>query len=237
MSSYDPTRTMSMFAVYFAAQLLREAGWPRKLGRFKGVGYDAVVADLAFAQSIEWGAALGAGRPRVALQMIAEMFRDRDWESDQAPDVRMFLDGAPEARWSTADSPQDAVKPPELAKGMDTISVEQFKDPKLRTTMEQLLLQALLWGLSNPDRFEAWYGSMLAHRKKMLPMTQAADVQADLPSLQDFFESSTQIIGDYERDIGPLPSIPRRLLDDAAALGWVSETQSKLPGTPEHPND
>ena len=80
---------MSIFALYFATQLLREVGWPRKLGMFKGEGYDAVVADAVLAQSIDWGAAIGAGRPRVALQMIAEMFRDRDWEGDDAPDVKI----------------------------------------------------------------------------------------------------------------------------------------------------
>lgn len=104
-------------------------------------------------------------------------------------------------------------------------------------------LQALLWGLSNPDRFEAWYESMLAHRESILPMMQAAGVQADLPSLQDFFESSAQIIRDYERDIGPLPSIPGKLLDDAAALEWkVSETDSPASqpqslGAPGQPKD
>ena len=32
---------MSILAYYFASQLLGEDGWPRKLGRFKGEGYDA----------------------------------------------------------------------------------------------------------------------------------------------------------------------------------------------------
>ena len=54
---------MSILAFYFASQLLGEAGWPRKLGRFKGEGYDAVMVDMAFAQSIDWAAGLGAGGP------------------------------------------------------------------------------------------------------------------------------------------------------------------------------
>src|SRR6478736_1164029 len=102
---------MSTFAFYFTTQLLREAGWPRKLVRFKGEGYDTTVVDFAFAQSIDWGAALGARRPRIALQMIAEIFRDRDWEGDDAPNVKAYVEGGKqrEAPSSTGASPQEAV--------------------------------------------------------------------------------------------------------------------------------
>jgi hypothetical protein len=212
---------MSIIGFYFAAQLLREAGWPRKRGMFKGQGYDATTADLALAQSIDWGAALGAGRPRLALQMIAEMFRDRDWEGDNPPNVKAFVESASERTWATAASPQEAVEPPQFAKGMSTISVEQFQDPRLRTTIEQLLFEALCWGLSNPDRFEAWYASKAAHHEATLPTMRSADLEiGDLPSLEHFFEDSAQIVRDYERDIGPLPPIPPRLLADAERLGW-----------------
>jgi CheY-like chemotaxis protein len=216
---------MSIFAPYFATQLLREAGWPRKLGRFKGEGYDAVIADDAFAQSIDWGAAIGAGHPRLALQMIAEMFRDRVWDGEEGPDVKLFVKGAQEAGWSTADSPRDAVKPLQFAEGMATISVEQFKDPQLRTALEHLLFQALLWGLSNPDRVEAWYASSIQDHQSMLPAIRRAGVEVgELPSLPQFFEDSAAIVRDYEREIGPLPSIPARLLADAGALGWRVST-------------
>jgi hypothetical protein len=214
---------MSIFGIYFAMQLLREMGWPRKLGMFKGEGYDTFIADSAVAQSIDWGAALGAGRPRLALQMIAEMFRDRDWEGDDAPDVKAFVEDVSEGTWSTAASPQEAVQQVQLAKHWrkSTISVEEFQDRRLRAMMEQVLLEALLWGLSNPDRFDAWYRSRVAHQESMLPTMRSAGLEVDeLPSLPHFFEDSEQIVRDYERDSGPLPSIPPRLLDDATALGW-----------------
>lgn len=171
---------MSIFALYFATQLLREMKWPRKLGMFKGVGYTTFIADTALAQSIDWGAALGAGHPRLALQMIAQMFRDRDWEGDDAPDVKAFV-GTASARepWATAASPQEAVEPLQLAKvwPKSTIIEEQFEDRRLSAEMEQLLLEALLWGLSNPDRFEAWYSSYLAHLESKLPMARSAGLE------------------------------------------------------------
>jgi hypothetical protein len=168
-------------------------------GMFKGEGYDTFIADTAVAQSIDWGAALGAGCPRLALQMIAEMFRDRDWEGDDAPDVKGFLEGASEGTWSTAASPREAVQPVQLAKHWrkSRISAEEFEDRRLSAPMEQLLLEALLWGLSNPDRFEAWYRSNLAGHESTLPTMRSAGIEVgELPSLEHFFEESAQIVRD-----------------------------------------
>jgi hypothetical protein len=218
---------VSIFAFYFASQLLGEAGWPRKLGRFKGVGYDATMVDLVFAQSIDWAASLGAGRPHVSLQMIAEMFRDRDWDGDDGPNVKVFVEGRREDEaqwgpWQSADSPQEAVPSKvQFGTGMSALSHEQFLGLKRAT--EPYLFNALLWGLDNPKRFEAWYSSQAADYESKLPLMRKAGLEIDdeLPSLSESFVNSEQVVRDYERDIGPLPSsIPPRLLADAEALGW-----------------
>jgi hypothetical protein len=150
------------------------------------------------------------------------MFRDRDWDSDDAPNVKMVIDElAGRATWSVAASPQAAVQPPQLGERGGSISREEFNEPKWRPIMEQLVLDALLWGLSNPDRLEAWYGANLAHRESMNPTYRQMGLDIELPPpLPEFLANSEQIVRDYERDIGPLPAIPPRLLDDATALGW-----------------
>ncbi len=216
---------MSIFAFYFATGLLQEAGWPRKLGRFKGVGYDATMVDLAFAQSIDWGASLGAGRPEIALQMIAHMFRDRDWEGAEAPNVRVFVEGRREDEaqwgpWQSAEAPQEAVPSKvQFAPGMSVLTHEQFLELKQPT--EPYLFNALLWGLDNPDRFGSWYATQAADRESRLPQMRKAGLEiADPPPLAEFFESSEQIVHRYERDLDPLPSPPAGLLADAEALGW-----------------
>lgn len=230
---------MSIFAFYFATQLLRQAGWPRKLGMFKGVGYDAVMVDAAFAQSIEWGAALGAGRPQLALPMIAAMFPDRHWEGDHAANVKGVVQGRREDEprwgpWGTAASPQEAVPSRiQFATGMAALSHEQFLGLKGPTT-EQFMLDALLWGLDNPNRFEAWYSAKMADYASKLPVYRKAGLEVDdeLRPLPQFYEDSEQIVRDYERDIQPLPSIPARLLADAQALGWrVRESPDGNPST------
>jgi len=217
---------VSIFAFYFSSGLLSEMGWPRKLGRFKGVGYDATMVDLVFARSIDWGASLGAGRPHVALQMIGEMFRDRDWDSEDGPNVKIFVEGRREDEaqwgpWQSADSPQEAVpSKAQFAKGMSALTPEQFLGLKVAT--EPYLFNALLWGLDNPDRFEAWYGSYVADYESRVPLAHKAGLEIDdkFSFLSESFENSEHVIRSYERDIGPLPSIPPRLLSDAEALGW-----------------
>lgn len=212
---------MSIFAFYFTTQLLSEAGWPRKLGRFKGAGYDVEIAEAAYAQSIDWGAAVGAGCPRLGVQMIAEMLRNKDWEGDDAPDVKVFVEGSEEI-WSKSASPQGVVQPIPMWKGRSTISVEEFTDRRLMQLMDQPMLWALIWGLSNPDRFEAWYSSATANYASHVDTLRHAGVEVDdeLRSLPQFYEDSEQIVRDYERDVGPLAPIPPRLLADAEHLGW-----------------
>lgn len=212
---------MSIFGFYFVTSLLREGGWPRKQGILGGEAYDTLIADSAIDQMVDWGAAIGAGRPRLALQMIAEMFRNRDWGSTDAPDVKVFIESV-QGTWSTALSPREAVQPIRLAKHFGrSIGTKGFQDSRIRAALEQHLLEALLWGLSNPNRFEVWYASTAAHRESMLPEMRRAGLNAEqLPTLPQFLEDSAQILRDYEREIGPLPSIPPRLLADAQAWGW-----------------
>ena len=186
------------------------------------------MVDLVFAQSIDWAASLGAGRPHIALQMIAEMLRDNDWEADDALDAKMFVAEARREEkprwgpWRSADSPREAVPSKvQFGTGMSALSQEQFLGLKQAT--EPYLLNALLWGLDNPERFEAWYSSQTADYESMLPLMHKAGLEIDdqLPSLSEWFENSEQVVRNYERDIGPLPSsLPAKLLADAEALGW-----------------
>lgn len=214
---------MSIFGFCFVGSLLREAGWPRKQGMFKGEVYDTAIVDTVIDQMVDWAAALGAGRPRLALQVIAEMFRDRDWGGDDAPEIKTFVDSAQDT-WNSSASvaPREVVQPVRLAKSFGkSIDLKAFKDARLQVALEQYFLGALLWGLSNPDRFAAWYASTAKHQESSLPIMRKSGLAVDaLPALPQFFEDSEEILRDYEREMGSLPSIPQKLLSDARLLGW-----------------
>lgn len=87
---------MSMFGFYFVQALLEQAGWPKKKGLFGGPAYDTFIVDEVIDQMLGWGASLAAGRPKLSLKMTAEMFRDKDWDGDNPPDVKMVVDGSRE---------------------------------------------------------------------------------------------------------------------------------------------
>jgi hypothetical protein len=213
---------LSIFGYYFVESLLRQAGWPRKRGLLRGEAYDTAIADAAIDQMVDWAASLGAGRPPLALQIIAEMFRDRNWDGDDAPEIKTFIDGARES-WNVtpSTSPREIVRPTRLKSAFgDSISVKEFQDVRLRVALERNLLEALLWSLASPDRFRAWYASTRQRHQSSLDLMQSSGLAVDaLPSLEEWFAQCEEIVHNYERDIGPLHAIPDRLLADARALG------------------
>jgi hypothetical protein len=142
-------------------------------------------------------------------------------EGGNAPDLRLFVEDARERMTSYA-SPKEVAGMPQFSAGMTTLSMEQYANPELSKGIEQKLLFVLVWGLSNPDRFEAWYASSLAETESRLPLMHKMGVEIDeaLPTLEQFYEAGELIVRDYEAEINPLPSIPPRLLADAEALGW-----------------
>lgn len=213
---------MSIFGYYFIGSLLRDAGWPRKQGLFRGEAYDTTIVDAAIDQMVDWAASLGAGRPTIALQMIAEMFRDRNWDGDDAPQIKTFIDGARES-WKGAlnAAPREILQPIRLGSTFgSSISAKNFQDARLRVELEQNVLEALLWGLANPDRFAAWYTSTAEDHQSLLDFMRSSSLAVDeLPALEDWFGQCEKIVRNYERDIGPLRTIPKKLLADAHALG------------------
>ena len=204
---------------------IARSGMATKAGILKGESYDTVVADAAIAQSVDWGAALGAGRPRLSLQMIAEMFRDRDWDSDDGPDVKMVIERTRGSRHlvcrclsagcgstgATAETSPNRLKP------------QQFQDARLQERLlEQDLLQAIALGLSNPDRFEPGTAPPLTHQKSMIPTMREAGLDVGLPPLlPEFIVNCEQVVRATRRVVGPLLRYPLGCSMAFPALGLI----------------
>lgn len=138
---------MSILGFYYVGSLLREMGWPRKQGLFRTEAYDTAIVDAAIDQMVDWAASLGAGRPAVALRIIAEMFRDRDWDAQGAPDIEVFINGSRKS-WDEQPkaAPREIIKPVRLAGAFGaSISHKNLQDSRLRTALEQYVLESLLW--------------------------------------------------------------------------------------------
>ena len=144
---------MSVFGLYFVGNLLREAGWPRKQGLFGRLAFDSIVLDAATVQMIDWAASLGAGRPVRALQMIAEMNRDRDWSGPEAPRIKDFLDKVGDAWGKDGAGPSDDIEGAHFQKHAKSISAQDFTQPQMRGILEQLCLDRTPLGFGPPRRF------------------------------------------------------------------------------------
>ncbi len=232
---------MSIFGFYFVSGILREAGWPRRKGVFNSTAVvDTIILDSAIDQMVDWAAALGAGRPTLALQAIAEIFRGRDWSSDDRPKINVFIEAArtEQESWRATDAiaPHEVVQATRYA-GADahrqaaegimkrgakwkgpTMDVKDFKE--LREPLEHWFLQGVLWGIGNTKAFETWYRAHYEARTSNLEFMSESGLAIEPPAdLRQFSADCEHILRNYERDIGPLPAIPEPLLADARALG------------------
>ncbi|MEX1023363.1 MAG: hypothetical protein WD058_09475 [Dehalococcoidia bacterium] len=98
--------------------------------------------------------------------------------------------------------------------------MKDFTDPQVRNILEQLCLEALLWGFDRPAAFTDWYQLKMKGDAHENPRREEAGLQIDAPPpLDRFFAISDELLSAYEAEIGSLRPIPERLLDDARSLG------------------
>jgi len=214
---------MSIFGFYFVTTLLKQAGWPKRRSLFNSEAIiNTLVTDSIINQMIDWSAALGACRPKRALQMIAYMHKDKDWEGENAPRILEFVNKAKDT-WNSKDetAPHDIIGSLNLSKHFgETMRVKDLKNEHISAALEIKCQTGLLWGLANPDRFKSWYESDYKKSKENLPMMQESGLKVDfIPTLSEFLKESEEMLNGYEREISPLPEIPLKLLADARALG------------------
>lgn len=73
-------------ALYFLTTRLREAGWPRKRGLLQCSRFDVTAVDATVDEMmIDWAAAVGAGRPMVAVPIAAHIVGDCATHGEDVP--------------------------------------------------------------------------------------------------------------------------------------------------------
>ena len=81
----------SFFGIHFVNGLLAQTGWQRRKSFLNSTAVvDSVILDMIIGQMIDGAASIGACRPKLALQIIATMFRDADWDSIGLFDIIAF---------------------------------------------------------------------------------------------------------------------------------------------------
>lgn len=218
---------MAIFGLYYTKNMLRLMKWPRTQGVLKKGQYiDSTIFDSTIDQMVDWAAAIGAGKPKLALQIVAYMFKDADWGGPDAPQVKnLCVEMNAKYRTEGADfnktAPHDIIHPVRIAETFGpTIKAEALFDKRLQGRLEGNFLGGLMYGLSNSKSFEAWHSHHLAEFEKNKDLYQKADIGVDrLPTLSETYRDSEEIIQNYEKEMEiKLPPIPDKLLVDAKAL-------------------
>lgn len=218
---------MSIFGLYFTKNMLSQMDWPRKRGLFSKEAIDTVIFDSTIDTMIDWAAAIGAGNPELALQIIAYIFSGRDWESDNAPQIKIFVDEM-NKRYQQQELKLEEKAPHEIVRSArfsdhtrKSIPARAFQSKDVQQVLETDFLNGIVYGLSNSSSFEKWYKSHSSNLHDKLPIMQKAGLDIEeLPSLDENYKNSEQIIRDYEKAMElSLPPIPEKLLADAKSLG------------------
>jgi len=178
--------------------------------------------DSAIEQMVDWSASIGACRPDLALQIIASMLRDTDWESKEALDLSAEINTL-RKQWierSDNSNPREAVKPVKFSKTSNLISMKQLKHKDIQHALEVYCYESLIWGLVNPDDFKTYYSTNEKRQKGQLPEYKKAGLAVDsIPTLDQILKEGEEVLKGYEKDVRSLSPIPQKLLNDALSLG------------------
>lgn len=213
----------SIFGFYYVVGLLSHMGWPRRRGLFSSEAVvDSLILDSTIDQMIDWSASIGACRPNMALQIIASMFRDMDWDSKEALDINAETEKL-KKQWierGNNSNSREAVKPVKFSKTSKVISMKQLKHKDIQHALEVYCYESLMWGLVNSDSFQNYYSANEKRQRDQLPEYKKAGLAVDsIPTLKQILKDGEEILSGYEKEVRPLSPVPQKLLNGALSLG------------------
>lgn len=203
--------------------LLSHMGWPRRKSLFNSEAVvNSLILDSAVEQLIDWAASIGACRPKLALQIIATMLRDTDWESKDAMNLSAEV-GNMKKQWAergNSNNPREAVKPVKFSKHSEVMTMKQLKDKEISHAFEVYCYESLIWGLVNSDNFKTYFSANEERQREKLPEYKKAGLAVDyIPTLDQILKEGEEILKGYEKEVRELSPIPQKLQNDAISLG------------------
>jgi hypothetical protein len=214
---------MSIFGTYYTVNLLREAKWPRKQGLLKKEVYDIFIVDRTIESMVDWAASIGAGNPLVALKIIAYVYQDRDWKTDEAPNLPMYVEGMQNSYQErgldpSITAPSNLNKPFQFENHFKSpLPANAFGNKDTKNILETSFIAGLIYGLSHPKAYESWYEHNLKEHHKNKDIYKDMNLDLDeLPDLKENYANSIEIIELYENEMDiTFPPIPDELKKQA----------------------
>jgi len=210
---------MALFGTYYTSNMLAHMKWPRKKGVLGKEVYEIFIVDQTINQMVDWAASIGSGMPRLAAELLAYNYRDRNWSSDDAPNIKLFADETSKSLHEKRldldhAAPHEALEPFQFAKHFKTnLPSNIFENEHTRSVLETAFITALLYGLSNPKHYENWYKNYLKEFENNRETYEKAGLGvSELPSLKESYANAKEIIDLYQAETGiSFPPIPEEL--------------------------
>jgi hypothetical protein len=211
---------MSRFTLWFIAEHLRRMGWPKK--EIFGRNYvDSRILDVVVEQSIEIAVGLGAGRPKIGLAIIADIFKNNLWTKESTSKLLQYLDtGLSKIRLNIENNTelfpwQVLCADFKVAPYLKKIEWNKLDDSGFVSVCSKATACGIFWGLINFNEMEAIFNKSKIRYKQITPEVVqhglAVSVQYPWSSLDQFFMWCEELVQIFESVRPPLSEIPIEL--------------------------
>jgi hypothetical protein len=191
--------------------------------------------------------ALGAGRPRLAVQVIGDTFKDRDWLTQSAPELVAMLSVMWGATWQGEPEPIDSLllknpdDPPWKAifRRTSEVSVNEnvpwtlLGDYEFQGLLNYNAAGGMLWGLRRGELVAQALESERQQHEKIIPESRAAGLTlpADYapPTVNVFVDDCEEFVRSFERNVHPLLPIPPELSEHPELQRYISKERIAYP--------
>jgi hypothetical protein len=168
VSLVDERPVVSRLFEWWIYSNLITMGWRREKGIFRKKSYvDTRAVDMALQGAVQVFVGLGAGRPNIALRVLADMFTNNPRNEESTNGL---------IEWLTKESESETDAHPKLPpwkailqdhrmeEAGSEIRWEQLGDAQLRGIFFSFGAQGLMWGLNHPDLMGPLFESAKAIR-------------------------------------------------------------------------
>ena len=208
---------MSRLLEYYLYSQLKVMGWPKRKGFLRTQYVDAALADVVIGQGLQVIVGLGAGRPEVAVGMLADTFSGNPWTKESTSSLFESLREAREIAANYPDIPpwQALWRKHQLASYSKEWGWSDLFDDTVGMIRSMAASRAAYWGLTNEQEMQALFDrEKSAYEKSAIEGNQyGLGVSYEYPfqSLEQFYQWCDTIVHGFKEALPPFPEIPPSL--------------------------
>ena len=195
---------MSRFLEWFIAGQINSMGWPRPKGLFRRPHVDSVIVDTAVELGLQTTIGLGAGRPEIAIRLLADIFSDNPWTEESTAELLTTL------RQAVAITEKRSVIAPWKALWSEYAMAPRFKDIRwgeldsfeFACVRSIAAARAVYWGLTNEEQMLAVFQKAKSDYENTAVEANQAGLGVNTSyawySLDHFYATCDKLVRDFQ---------------------------------------